>query len=156
MSYIDHDLTGFVNFPHLSAKSIKTVDSGSTYVYLISFDDNYEQMSQEIKQVGNFCGDDVSPKQYKPIKNSLEETISNLKNTQVISKDFYFPGSDQFKVISSVLIGWSKYSYSPIDRIDPWCCTFRELSEEGRKMYYSMKKLHSDSEIRILTFNNIK
>ena len=113
-------------------------------------------MTQEIKQVGNFCGDDVSPKQYKPFNNSLEETIENLKNTKVISKEFYFGDSDKFKVISSILIGWSKYSYEYIDRVDPWCCTFRDLSQEGRKMYYSMKKLHNDSEIRILTFNNIK
>ena len=156
MNYIDHDLTGFVNFPHLSTKSIKPVDSGLTHVYLISFDDNYEQMSQSINQIGNFCGDDVSPKQYNPFKNSLEETIENLKNTKVISKEFYFGDSGQFNVISSILIGWSKYSYEYIDRVDPWCCTFRDLSQEGRKMYYSMKKLHNDSEIRILTFNNIK
>lgn len=156
MNYIDHDLTGFVNFPHPSTKLIKPVDTGLTHVYLISFDDNYEQMTQSINQIGNFCGDDVSPKQYNPFKNSLEETIENLKNTKVISKEFYFGDSDKFKVISSILIGWSKYSYEHIDKIDPWCCTFRDLSQEGRKMYYSMKKLHNDSEIRILTFNNIK
>ena len=47
---------------------------------------------------------------------------------------------------------WYEYN----DRIDPWVRTFRELTNEGRKLYYSTKKLHNDAEIRLLTFNNIQ
>jgi len=36
-----------------------------------------------------------------------------------------------------------------------WKATYRDLTEEGKKLYYSMKKLHNNKEVRILTFNNI-
>ena len=36
-----------------------------------------------------------------------------------------------------------------------WICTFRDLTNEGQKLYYSIKKLHNNKEVRILTFNNI-
>lgn len=152
----DYDLTGFVNFPHHSAKSVKAIDCGATLVYLIAFSNNDHLMSQKLKLVGNFAGDDVMPKHYPRLSSSIEQTISSLKSLHNTQKDFYFDDSFEFSVISSVLIGWSKYTYEYTDRFDPWVCTFRELSQEGRKLYYSTKKLHNDAEIRLLTFNNLK
>lgn len=151
----DFDLTGFVSFPHHSARSIKALDCGSTSIYLIAFSESPEQMVQDIKLVGNFAGDDVMPRSYPRLSTSIEDNIQNLKSIYHSQKDFYF-SNKSFSVISQVLIGWSKYSYEYTDRIDPWVCTFRELTNEGRKLYYSLKKLHNDAEIRLLTFNNIK
>lgn len=156
MTLVDFDLTGFVNFPHHTARSIKTVDSGSTSIYLIAFSESVSQMCQELKLIGNFAGDDVMPRLYPRLSVSIEDTIENLKNIQNSQKDFYFNNNNSFGVISQVLIGWSKYTYQYTDRIDPWVCTFRELTNEGRKLYYAAKKLHNDAEIRLLTFNNIK
>jgi len=151
----DFDLTGFVNFPHTSARSIKTVDCGSTSIYLIAFSESPEQTCQDLSPVGNFAGDDVMPRSYPRLSTSIEDNIENLKSIYNSQKDFYF-SNKSFTVISQVLIGWSKYSYEYTDRIDPWVCTFRELTNEGRKLYYCLKKLHNDAEIRLLTFNNIQ
>jgi uncharacterized protein YeeX (DUF496 family) len=152
----DFDLTGFVNFPHHTARSVKTVDCGATSIYLIAFSESVNQMSQELKLVGNFAGDDVMPRSYPRLTTSIEDNIKNLTSIYNSQKDFYFSNQERFGIISQVLIGWSKYSYEYTDRIDPWICTFRELSNEGRKLYYSLKKLHNDAEIRLLTFNNIQ
>jgi len=154
MELIDYEITGFVEFPHHSAKSIKTIDSGRTNIYIIAYDENAEQMIQMLKPVGCFCGDDMSLRQ-NPISDS-EQLIEQLKNNDVELKDFYFRDGKSFNIISNVLIGWSSLTYEYLYRNDPWCCTFRDLTNEGKKLYYSMKKLHNNSEIRILTFNNIK
>ena len=157
----DYDMTGFVNFPHLSSGNIKPMDSGKTLVFLVAFDQN--RYNIKLPLVGNFCGDDVMPRlNYNTSNKSIENIILDLTeeegfNTiQKNNREFYFKNRESFPVISSVLLGWSKYSYEYNDRIDSWCGTFRDLTNEGRKLYYSMKKLHNDSEIRILTFNNIK
>lgn len=152
----DYELTGFVNFPNYTSRSIKTLDCGSTCVYLVAFSEMPTHMCQEIKLVGNFSGDDVMPRSYPKLTSNIEETISNLTKIQNSQKEFYFGDKNSFTIISQVLIGWSKYSYEYNDRLDPWICTFRELTNEGRKLYYSTKKLHNDAEIRLLTFNNIQ
>ena len=151
----DYDITGFVNFPHLSNRNMKSVDSGKTLIFLVAFDDN--NCNLQLPLVGNFCGDDVTPRPSLNTKNkSIESIITELTEEEGFNRDYFFNNKESIPVISSILLGWSKYSYEYNDRIDSWCCTFRELTNEGRKLYYSMKKLHNDSEIRILTFNNIK
>ena len=52
-------------------------------------------------------------------------------------------------------MGWSEFSYELKDNIGFWSASFRDLTNEGRKLYYSIKKLHNNKEVRILTFNNI-
>jgi hypothetical protein len=157
MNLIDFDLTGFVNFPHFTARSVKRIDSGKTYVYLVAFDGNEDRLIQELKPVGIFCGDDVSPKSniYTPGKD-IESLIKEISEYENDTREFYFHNNEPFKVNSQILLGWSKFTYEYTDRVDQWCCSFRELTNEGKKLYYSMKKLHNNSEIRILTFNNIK
>jgi len=155
MTYKEQELTGFVNFPHISAKSIKPVDTGKTMVYVVAFSDDVDQMVMELPLIGQFAGDDVSPKSNRHLLNE-DDVINALKTSQVSSKDFYFKDEKPFQVISLILVGWSDYTYEYVDRVEPWCCTFRELTNEGKKLYYSMKKLHNDAEIIILKFNNIK
>jgi hypothetical protein len=153
----DYDITGFVNFPHLSSRNIKSIDSGKTLIFLVAFEENNYNL--KLPLVGNFCGDDVIPRPSLSTNNkTLESAIKDLMDEEegFTTRDFYFKNEESFPVISSILLGWSKYSYEFNDRVDSWCCTFRDLTNEGRKLYYSMKKLHNDSEIRILTFNNIK
>lgn len=153
-AFKDHDITGFVNFPHFSAKSIKPVDCGSTHIYMVAFNADLNHI-QSLPLIGNFCGDDVTPKQnlYTNSK-SIEAIINELTNN--IDIQSFFKNDKPFPVISSIFLGWSKYSYEYTDRLENWCCTFRELTNEGRKLYYSLKKLHNESEIRLFTFNNIK
>ena len=55
---------------------------------------------------------------------------------------------------SSICIGWSDFIYDYRDG-NNWFATFKDLTHEGKKLYYSIKKLHNNKEVRILTFNNI-
>jgi hypothetical protein len=150
----EYELTGFVNFMPIS-RSLKTLDIGYTQVYLVAFDGKSE--NQSLKLVGNFCGDDITPKlQTSTRHKKIDQLIDEMINQDPTNKSFYFKDRDSFPVYSAVLLGWSKFSYSYQDRLDPWCCTFRELTNEGKKLYYSIKKLHNEQEVRLLTFNQIK
>lgn len=156
---IDYDITGFVNFPNPNLNSIQTVDSGKTAIYIIVFNSDFTKDSalQKLELSGKFCGDDVSPIRNKNL-NNLTDVINEMKGMEIDSKSLYFKGNKKTSIplVSCVLIGWSKYTYEYSDKLTPWCCSFRDLTNEGRKLYYSLKKLHNEKEIRMLTFNNIK
>jgi len=152
MILTDYEITGFVNFPNQNNRSIKMIDSGKTMVYLVAHGE--VDANVQLPIIGNFCGDDITPnKNILTSNKNIEDVINDL------SQDFetkeYFNGQN-FPLVTSILLGWSLYSYEYNDRINPWCCGFRELTNEGKKLYYSLKKLHNDCELRILTFNNIK
>lgn len=150
----DFDNTGFVNFPQ-SEKSIKGIDCGKTLVYLVALQEGVANTN--IQKIGNFCGDDILSKQNRlSIYSTIEDVISeiNLESEIQEIEKFYFR-NERIESVSSVLLGWSKFSWQYVDRLNPWCCGFRDLSNEGKKIYYSIKKLHNHSDIRILTFNNI-
>lgn len=147
--------TGFVNFTHYSATAVKRVDSGKTMVYLIAFDEDEISMNLELPNLGIFCGDDMNQNSANLQFRNNQEVLERLLSEEVNIKDFYFRKNRKFKIKSCILVGWSDYTYEYLYRVDPWCCTFKDLTNEGKKMYYSLKKLHNESEIRILTFNNI-
>jgi hypothetical protein len=147
----EFDITGFVNFPNPFSRNIKRTDSGKTFVYLVAIDFETEKFSKiTLKTEGDFVGDDVTPKRHVD--------TSQLSVNQVVN---LMKGEDNFEInvdkpfVSSVLLGWSNFTYHVNNDIQPWVCSFRELTEEGRKLYYSFKKLNYDKEIRILTFNKI-
>ena len=67
----------------------------------------------------------------------------------------YFPNKElSIPLTSSILVGWFEQTIETKSG-EQWFATFRDLTNEGQKLYYSMKKLHNNKEIRILTFNNI-
>jgi hypothetical protein len=147
----EFDITGFVNFPNPFSKNIKRMDLGKTFVYLVAIDFETDELSKVIlDNDGDYVGDDVSPKHHVDTsKLSINQVVDLMK------------GEDNFEInidkpfVSSILLGWSNFTYQFNNDIQPWVCSFRELTEEGRKLYYSFKKLNYDKEIRILTFNKI-
>jgi hypothetical protein len=147
----EFEITGFVNFPNPFSRNIKRVNLGKTFVYLVAIDFESSELSKVIINTnGDFVGDDVSPRQhFDTSKMSVNEIVRVMR------------GEDNFEIninnpfVSSILLGWSNFTYQPNNDIQPWICSFRELSEEGKKLYYSFKKLNYDKEIRILTFNKI-
>jgi hypothetical protein len=147
----EFEITGFVNYPDPFSKNIKRIDSGKTYVYLVAIDFESDTFSKlKLKTGGKYLGDDVSPKKHIDTSQiSVEELVEIMKNED------NFDININKKFVSSVLIGWSNYSYQFKNDIQPWICSFRELTNEGRKLYYSFKKLHYDKEVRLITFNNI-
>lgn len=150
------DNSGFVIFPYSINNGKINVIQSRTLVYLIAFE-NKPSLLSNIRVVlpGDFVSDDIIDRR------QLNDIIKNGEEKQEFDK-YYFPNIDSnesnrlnsIRIVSSVCIGWSDNGYEFIDG-NPWRASFRDLTEEGRKLYYSIKKLHNNKEVRILTFNNI-
>lgn len=170
------DNTGFVHFPNPSNRHLIKMDTGKTLVYLVAFDpqdmsDNpYELSNTHLFMPGTFVGDDVMVRpSVKP--KSLQMSIDELIDEQVANDEYdttYFPNLRKnttvvkdidrllsIPMMSSICLGWSEYTYEVKDDIGFWFASFRDLTNEGKKLYYSMKKLNNTKEVRILTFNSI-
>lgn len=142
-------MTGFVVFPE-NREDIK-ISTMNTLVYLIAFDPNLPELSNLKISVGaDFCGDDFTTHQLRNDKNT-KDIIESLKRG---SGNLIFNSGKSVNLISSCLIGWSDLSFTTKSNIDPWICTFRDLTNEGKKLYYSIRKLHNESDIRLITLNS--
>jgi len=163
------DNSGFVHFP-LEGKMINRLDTGKTFVYLVAFDaedvtnNAYELSNLRLVQQGNFVSDDISSRMRPKVgKMSIDEFIKNkIKDDEY--DNHYFPNNndkDDLKKLLSIpmttciCMGWSEFTFEIKDDLGFWNASFRDLSNDGRKLYYSIKKLHNNKEVRILTFNNI-
>lgn len=165
---LKEDNSGFVNFPSNNLIFTK-LDTGKTFVYIVAFDavdltnKPYELSNLHLIMPGSFVGDDIN--QRPKVKNQM--TIDDLIDDQIKNDEYdkvYFPnftGQAELKKIMSIpmtsciCVGWSDFTFEIKDRIALWGASFRDLTNEGRRLYYSMKKLHNNKEVRILTFNNI-
>lgn len=148
----DFDITGFVKFPEDNFEIIKS-QSCSTLVYLLALDFSHNSISNVLMDVEPiFWGDDISPKLDLPHTYvfTQEHIVNVLKNHSIEKIDI------SKKVISCVLLGWSKFSYDFKNEFYPWICNFKDLTHEGRNLYYSFKKLHNEKEVRILTIKTEK
>ena len=163
------DNSGFVHFP-IPNKLINRLDNGKTFVYLVAFDaqdvsnNAYELSNLRLVRPGELVSDDISIRMKPKVSTmSVDELIkSNIKEREFES--IYFPNSDEDDMMKSLMsipmttcicLGWSEYNYELKDDLGFWAASFRDLTNEGRKLYYSIKKLHNNKEVRILTFNNI-
>jgi hypothetical protein len=149
----EFDLTGFVRFPHVERQDIKISTSSKTLIYLIAIDMEGNMSNVKISQNAIFLGDDITFQAPKIGGTDLDDIIksfkSNDKSSQIIKS------SKSTNLLSSVLIGWSNLNYTYKNDMSSWICSFRDLTNEGRRLYYSIRKLHNESEIRLLTFNKI-
>jgi hypothetical protein len=165
---LKEDNSGFIHFP-LPDKMMNKIENGKTFVYLIAFDSEdlsnraYELSNLRLVKPCDVVSDDISFFKHKPKSNmSVDELIkANTKEQEVES--IYFPNvsdEDELKSLMSVplttciCVGWSDYTYELREDMGFWVATFHDLTNEGRKLYYSIKKLHNNKEIRLLTFNN--
>lgn len=142
MKTINEDNNGFINFPpmNLFSRSKK----GKTLIYLVAFDtsdlsDRYILSNIKMDMPGKLITDDLSGRYLTT--NGEEEEGS------------YFPKKVDIHLTTCICLGWNDYVYNFHEDGTPWYATFRDLSNEGRKIYYSIKKLHNNKEVRILTFN---
>lgn len=167
---LKEDNSGFINFP-INNPFIKKIDTGKTFVYIIAFDSSdllnnpYVLSNTHLVMPGTFVSDDINQRpKFKEIQNiSIDDLIDDqLKNDEYDS--IYFPNIKEkismdrilsIPLISCVCIGWSDITFEMKDSIGFWNATFRDLTNEGKRMYYAIKKLHNNKEVRILTFNNI-
>lgn len=150
------DNNGFVIFPYGNRVIVNT--DQKTLIYFVVFDIVKNNLLSNIKLFlpGDFVSDDVFDR-------SVSENIQKNNSLQNDYDNIYFPNlqsKDELNrllsipLISSICVGWSNDSYELQDGAS-WKATYRDLTEEGKRLYYSMKKLHNNKEVRILTFNNI-
>ncbi len=159
MLILEND-TGYINFPN--QKNIDKID-GSTLVYLIIFDVTPTPIANiNLFKPGMFISDDVLSRTYIKNINTLEDVISHNTQNDWYEK-IYFPNTKlndwkkmmSFDLISCICIGWSNYTYEYNDQVKFWHANFNNLTTEGKKLYYLIKKLHNNKECRIMTFNEI-
>jgi hypothetical protein len=155
------DNSGFVNFPSVGKEINKS--NGKTIVYLVAFDTQdisnqpYVLSNLRILLPGEFVSDDITFRQrVKSMRLSIDELVQNQKIENSYDK-FYFPELNELSIplTSAIAMGWSDYTYEKRDNQSFWVASFKDLTYEGRKLYYSIKKLHNNKEVRILTFNNV-
>ena len=163
------DNSGFVHFPP-TGKMVTRMETGKTFIYIVAFDSvdmsnsAYLLSNLRLLMPGSFVSDDINMRQSsKEFKISIDELIKGtLKDNEY--DNLYFPNYNSeynlkklmsMPITSAICVGWSDYSYEIRDNIGNWTASFRDLTNEGRKLYYSIKKLHNNKEVRILTFNNI-
>lgn len=160
----NEDNTGYVNFPNERNKNITLIDSGKTLVYIVAFD--YDKNSKfsnvNLFLPGIFVSDDVVARPESSIKSI---TLDELIDSQVEQEKYdmmYFPNMNtddswrrlmSMNLVSVICVGWSNNSYEYNNKISFWNASYTELTNEGTKLYYSIKKLHNTKEVRILTFN---
>lgn len=159
------DNNGFVNFP-VPGKLFNKIEESKTFVYLVAFDVDdasnkpYALSNLRLLLPGEFVSDDINMRlRLKNSKISIDELVQNGQYENEYDK-LYFPNGDEDRLISipftsAICIGWSDFSYEIKENLGNWSATFRDLTHEGRKLYYSIKKLHNNKEVRILTFNHV-
>lgn len=160
----NEDNSGYILFPHPNNKIVVGKNTGKTLVYIVAFepkkvDNNLSNVTIEID--GIFVSDDVVSRS----EDSTDISIDTLVENQIKNNDYdevYFPNKDvnsldlrSIKLISSICVGWDNKTYEFSNKDKFWNASFHDLTNEGKRLYYSMKKLHNNKEIRILTFNNI-
>jgi hypothetical protein len=106
---------------------------------------------------GTFISDDVFPrKRNNDVNMTIDEMIENqIKENELDSR--YFPNDGNtvsIPLTTCICLGWNEFTYVTKEEV-PYFVTFRDLTNEGKKLYYSIKKLHNNKEVRILTFNCI-
>jgi hypothetical protein len=157
------DNSGFVHFP-IAGKIIDRLDGVKTFIYLVAFDPvdmsnmAYILSNLKLNLQGTLVSDDVSVRKRNFQPNSLDEMVEEQLEINDFEKR-YFPNQvdevqQSIPLTSAICIGWNENSFEFKDGTQ-WVCTFRDLTHEGQKLYYSIKKLHNNKEVRILTFNNI-
>jgi len=162
----NEDNTGFINFP-LNSPKIATVETGKTLVYIVAFDIYKRNSDSKMANVnlfapGIFVSDDVIARPPIDIESKSLDSFIDAHKAQDNYDSMYFPNfnsEEEWKkqmsidLISSICIGWCNYSFEHRDDIKFWNATFRDLTPEGKNLYYSIKKLHNNKEVRIITFN---
>lgn len=139
--------TGFINFP-FHQPHISFVNNGKTYCYLIAIDVEDQLPSLNFNIESTSYIDDVTPKKVTDTSTmSLTDAINAMKVAEPLIMDM--------NIVSAILIGSTDHIFNRRSDVNPWNCSFSDLTSSGKDLYYSMKKLHYDKEIKIITITKI-
>ena len=162
----NEDNNGFVNFPHESSGFVKGRNVGQTLVYLVAFEPkNIGTISNvSITMPGIFISDDVLNRSEVDYGDTDLNSLLDIQELNNKYDELYFPNinsendlhnCESINLVSVICIGWSELTFEWNGTSKFWNATFRDLTNEGQRLYYSIKKLHNNKEVRILTFNHI-
>ncbi len=154
--------SGFVKFP-LNSLSVNRIESGRTLIYICAFDilnakDRWSKTANiQLKQVGTFVSDDVMSRPFSknPNINDVDEILDLEKQYQQYDR-LYFPNDGKDESIpmqASICIGWIESTFENKTDSIFWYATFKDLTKNGKELYFLLKKLHHNKEVRILTFS---
>jgi hypothetical protein len=134
---LKEDNSGFVNFPIMD--NLINKKNGNTFIYIVAFD-----------------VDDIINKPYL-LSNIRLDIDAEYITDDINSRnkiDSIFINGESIPLTTCVCVGWSEFVFSRniIGKDIDWYATFRDLSNDGKNLYYSLRKLHNNKEVRILTF----
>jgi hypothetical protein len=150
---------GFVKFP-VNNPSINRVDQGRTMIYICAFDtlnakDRWTETANiHVNRVGTFVSDDVMS---RPISKNISEVddILDLEKQYQQYDKLYFPHEENQESVpmqTAICVGWIDAIFEKRD-YTLWYADFKDLTKNGKELYFLIKKLHHNKEVRILTFS---
>ena len=162
----NEDNSGFINFPYPSDGFIKGKNVGQTLVYLVAFEPKKsgDISNISINMPGLFSSDDVLTRPDIDYNNTSLDNLVDIQDINNKYDEFYFPNINSeddlnrctsIKLVSAICVGWADLTFEWKGTSKFWNATFRDLTNEGQRLYYSIKKLHNTKEVRLLTFNHI-
>lgn len=132
------DNNGFVNLP-IQDDRYNIINKSKTMIYIIVFHPN-----------------DISNNRYVlsniNINNKELKLIGDDFNGHIDESNYFDIDNKSISLSGAICVGWFDKVFIDKKNKKPWIANFRTLSHEGKKLYYSMKKLHNQKEVRILTF----
>ncbi len=98
--------------------------------------------SDKSENIDQFLGLELSTQQYENLyfPNYNLHFVQDFDLIKYLSTPF----------LSSILLGKSDFNYMNDD--ENWFCTYSDLNEDGKNLYFLIKKLYNNKEVRILTF----
>jgi hypothetical protein len=145
---------GFVSFP--KDRNHFNITDGLTTINIVAFDpnqlSNYKGNDSYILSNGMFICDDIQSRgSSQNTGNELDKSLGQYMDG-VKWSSIYFPDEDDKSIpmFASVCVGWIDNIFEKNEGY--WNCTFDELTHNGKELYFLMKKLHYEKEVRILTF----
>lgn len=151
---ISEDNNGFINFPNVG----RTFDMGNhnTLVYIVAFDGDQFKKKYVLSNVQTLLNAEI-------VIDDLSGRIYDFSGEEIEGGYFIDSYTDSSKgellksipMITSICVGWNNNSFYKREDGSPWYATFIDLTNEGRKLYYSIRKLHNNKEVRILTINGV-
>jgi hypothetical protein len=130
MRTLREDNTGFVHFPN-DDNYLSTF--GKTLVYIVAY-----------TNVNNYILSNV--------KMTIKSTQEDIEDDILLYDGEFFESNP---LVTSICVGWCDGNYISKYENKFWTADFKDLTNEGRKLYYSIKKLHNNKEVKILTINSV-
>jgi len=161
------DNTGFINFPIPDSK-LTSVEDSCTLVYIVAFETqkNKEREGSDLGNIsmalpGIFVSDDVISRPKMDLDKSTLDSLIDKQTEQNDYDSMYFPNIGQeewmknisINFITAICVGWCNQTFEFSEENKMWNASFKDLTHEGKILYYGIKKLHNSKEVRILTFN---